>query len=296
MKQTRFRRPEFQEKLARARRFQRAVPPAGKSGGVGSRIAEIAGILFVLTAVYFLTLSPAFLIRKVVLLSEEPEIGEVTAVLKRLENDRIYLVPRNHFLWLTEESFFKALQADLPEIRKLNSFRRIFPDTIEVGLETRKPQYVWQSGENYYFLDQDGVVLLKLENYDSAALPQILIIDNTAEAVSVGQELGIPRILDFLPKLLELWPRQISDTEVLSFSVPGTKSLDLLAKTALGFQVFFDLERRPEVQIVNLSLLLKREINPETYTRLSYIDLRLPNVAYYCYKDAPCASSAFPSP
>jgi len=280
-KQVRFQRPEFREKLEKARGFAR------KPRGPRSRLVPILAFLFLLAAVYFLTISKIFLITNAEVIGADPE--QIIDVLKRLGAKRFYLIPKNHILILTQNRLLSELRENLPNVRKISSYRRILPDSIELTVEMREPRYIWQSGSNDYLLDQDGVIFEKIPDYMPESFPQIIISDGTAENLAVGQDLGITESLNFLEELRNLWAGEIRDIEVLGIELPGRKSPDIFARTSIGFRVYFDVKRSVSAQLVNLKLLLYQEINPETYTGLSYIDLRLPNIAYYCYLDAPCA-------
>lgn len=294
----RFRRPEFQEKLERARRFQRkAIPLSEGLGewvlqklGLRSRPSRLLSLILLLLIAYFLFISNLFLVKNAELLSAEPSPEQVREVLKLLKWKRIYLVPSSHILILNQKMMLAALQQELPQVRTLTQFKKIFPDRVALAIEERKPLYVWQSGVNYYLLDQDGVVFQKVLNYDPATFFELLITDLTVTEVRIGQELDTKKILGFIEQLQALWPQKIQETNFLSFSVPSVRSPDIFVRTAIGFQVYFDLERSVNVQLTHLDRLLGQEIRPETYTGLSYIDLRLPNIAYYCYQDAPCAA------
>lgn len=296
-KQLRFRRPEFQEKLARARRYQRKVVVGEEGGrskffqkiGLRSNSSRIGAGIFLLLIAYFLFISRIFLVKHAEVVASGVGEAEVSEVLQRMEYQQIFLIPSNHILIFSQKRFLAALQKELPEIRRLSSFKRLFPDKVRVALEKREPLYVWQSGENYYLLDQDGVVFQKITNYQPAAFTQTLISDRTRREVKVGEELPIQTILHFVQETQRLWEKFVPQTSLVSFSVPGIKSLDIFAKTAIGFEVYFDLERKAETELKNLNLVLAQEIKAETYSGLSYIDLRLPTMVYYCYQDAPCA-------
>jgi hypothetical protein len=135
-------------------------------------------------------------------------------------------------------------------------------------------------------------VYQRLVNYDRLIHPQPVIEDTLRGKVALGENLGIEEVLEFITELNSNWRELISGVDMLGASLPGTKSVDLFVETAAGFQVFFDLKRPAQSQVKNLKLLLDQEIDPATLGGLSYIDLRLPDIAYYCYKDAPCAHEA----
>lgn len=298
-KQQRFRRPEFQEKLARARQYQRKSLPVDDGPGMrffrriglGSKILRFAVLVFMLVIGYYLFLSRAFLVSDVSLEENSPGPGtaEIAGVLRKLGDSRVYLIPENHMLFLSRGKLLSVLQINFPEVREITFFRRSFPNHIALSLEVRKSEYVWQSGQKYYLLDQDGVVFQEVGRYFEAAFPEILIKDGQNREVAVGQKLEIKKILAFIQNLKELWPGYVTQTTFTAFFTPAIQSPDLVAETLAGFRVLFDLDRSASVQLQSLRLLLNETIPAETIPGLSYIDLRLPATAYYCYKDAPCA-------
>jgi len=281
-KQVRFQHPEFREKLEKARRYARQAP------GPRSRFVQILGILFLFSVLYFLTVSKIFLVSNAAV-NGGADQKQIVDVLTYLGGKRFYLIPKNHILLLSQKRLLAELQAKLPTVRKITSYRRILPNSIELTVEAREPRYIWQSGSNYYLLDQDGVIFEKIANYAPESFPQVIISDGSAENLAVGQPLNINESLDFIKHLQTFWAEQMRDIGFVGVELPGRKSPDIFVRTSLGFRVYFDAKRSAGAQLANLKLLLYQEINPETYTGLSYIDLRLPNIAYYCYLDAPCA-------
>lgn len=288
MKETRFRKPDFQQKLAKARGYRRKTEPV-QAFGLGSRFALVSLAIFVIAVFYFLAVSKAFLVKNAAVAGDALPAEDMQAVLADMQSDRIWqVIPRNHIAVMLKSDLLEALQKRQPQVRSITSFKKVFPDIVQLGIEVRKPLYVWQSGADFYLLDQDGVAFEKFSTYSPDIYSEILITDRTAEPLTEGK-LEIKKILAFIESVRAKWPQKISQTPFVNFSVPGSSSLDIFARTGIGFEVYFDIERSVERQIDNLALLLNREIKPETYAGLSYIDLRLPTAAYYCYKDAPCA-------
>jgi hypothetical protein len=296
-KQFRFRRPEFQRKLKQARQFQRKTDPVPEGFwarvlqrlGLGSIFSRAVATIVLLVVVYFLTISQTFLVRAAVVHNSDLDNSQISEALHAMEQHRVYLIPSNHMVLLTKARLLRALQNELPQIRGITSFKRELPNKIELSLELRQPKYVWHAGQDYYLLDQDGVVFQKILDYQLTAYPEVLITDQTGEPVQPGQHLDVSGILNFVDSVETAWPQTVTQTSVQGFSLPGSLSLDIFIKTGIGFSVYFDLGRSVKTQLSNLALLLNQAIKPETYAGLSYIDLRLATTAYYCYKDAPCA-------
>lgn len=282
-RESRFRKPEFQEKLARARSYERD----GRFH-FGWKRALALGLIPVI--VYYLAVSQRFIVKTAIVSAPGPNAEQIEDVLVRMQNEHLfYVIPKSHILTLSKASLLSEIQQELPEVRSIRIFKKKWPDRVELAIEEREPLYVWQSGINFFLLDQDGVVFQETPSYTPEAFSQILIVDSTQVPVKTGEELPIRSILGFIDQVKKEWSQKINQTNYLHFTVPGVKSQDIFVKTAIGFNVYFDLERDVGEQLENLKLILNQEIGQETYTGLSYIDLRLSHMAYYCYKDAPCA-------
>lgn len=290
MKQTkleRFRRPEFQEKLARARKFQRKSEPA--SHVPRYRFALVTLAILCAALIYFFVISPFFLVKQITLIDNHNLQPKISEIMQKLASERYYLVPKNHILLLTKSRVLQELQSEISEIKHLEYYKRIFPDQIAIKLEERKRQYIFSTHEKYYFLDQDGVAFEALLDYEAEINKVPLIIDESGFEINLGENLAISGVLNFLSSLMQDWPIQINGIKIMNFSLPSLEGSDLKVMTETGFVVYFDLKRDTSVQVKNLGYLLNSEIKSETHSGLSYIDMRLPNTGYYCFKDAPCA-------
>ena len=299
-KRKRFRRPEFQQKLERARRFSRQPKqkPKNKSDriltalGLKSKSGRALAAAAALAAVYFLTASPYFLVRSASISGLNLRSSQIENFFSKVEQSRVFLVPRNHILLIDKENFSAALKAEFADARRVSRFKRVLPNRLEADVEVRERKYVWQAGNEYFFMDQDGVIFQRVDNYDPALFRQTLVSDSTLQPVQIGEKLNVDKALVFLDAATENWERIVFSPGVVSASLPGTASVDIVISTDAGFDVLFDLNRGALGQLQNLQLLLTQEINPETWSGLKYIDLRLPNVGYYCYRDAECARVA----
>jgi hypothetical protein len=273
---SRFRNPEFRQKLERARNYER-------NPGFRKRLSRAVVLACALFVLYYLSVSQRFLITQ----TDSPEVADV---LKRMQKERVfYLIPKNHFLVLTRNSLLAAMQKELPRVRSIKSFKKKLPNALALSIETREALYVWQTGPDFFLLDQDGVIFQKIAAFSPETFSQILVTDTSGAEAKAGDRLAIERDLEFIQQIKNNWANEINQTVFASFALPGLKSEDLILKTQTGYSVYFDLNRSPQTQLSNFHLILSQEIKPETYSGLSYIDLRLPTTAYYCYKDAPCA-------
>src|SRR3989344_7818638 len=147
-KQSRFRKTEFQEKLERARGFQRK---SSSQPVVRSRKTRWLAILFLILIFYYLAISNRFLVQDTVLRDDSLAQADVNRVLRAMAGSRVALfVPSNHFLVFNQKRLLAAVQNEFPEIRSISYFHKVFPNRVEIGLEKRQALYVWKSGSEYY--------------------------------------------------------------------------------------------------------------------------------------------------
>src|SRR3989344_4393632 len=109
MKEIRFRRPEFQGKLRRARKFER------RQDEQPSRLTMIwplAGLIFLALAAYFLFFSKVFVITA-------SNNDQVNSALARISGERKFLIPKSHFAILTRGNLLIELQSANPEASPL---------------------------------------------------------------------------------------------------------------------------------------------------------------------------------
>lgn len=283
-RQTRFRKPDFQEKLARARGYERRV------GGVTRRLPRYFVFVCALVILYFLAISHEFLVRDASVNDAAMSDEQIRSALGNLQDKRLwFIIPSNHILVLNKADLFDELRRVDPKMRTISMMKRSWPNRLALNLEMREPRYVWQSGTEYFLLDQDGVIFEQIPSYTPEVFSQSLIEDSSAALVTPGTTLAVQRIIKFIEDVRSDWPVNINETSIVSFSVPAVRSKDIIVKTAIGFNLYFDLERGVADQLSDLKIVLREQIRAETFSGLSYIDLRLPSIAYYCYRDAPCA-------
>ncbi len=281
-REVRFRKPEFQEKLARARRYERKIG--------SSRWPRYLALVCALVVLYFLAVSNKFLVRQADANENGPTAEQIQNALAKLHHSRLwFIVPSNHILVIDKASLLPELRRVEPGVRSIKNMKKMWPNRLVLNIEMREPRYVWKSGEKFFLLDQDGVIFEQIPSYTPEAFSQSLIVDSSAAALSPGDMLAIQPVVKFIEEIKSLWPSQINETDIKSFAVPAMRSKDIVVKTGIGFSLYFDLARSVSEQLSDLRIVLREQIRPETYAGLSYIDLRLPSVAYYCYKDAPCA-------
>lgn len=297
---SRFRDRFFQARVRQARDFRRSprIFPSPKGGRVFGRAAgfwkllSYLALVFLTVAGYFLCFSSYFLVREVAVSGTEqikPEI--ISDWMKEAEKTRIWgLIPQNSWPLLNRNQVEKIILPHSSRILKVVDSRRFWPNGLEIVLEDRQPEVIWQSNGEFYFLSSDGVPFEQVPpDYATSTPTYVKLHDITEKPAQIGENLGVTAALNYLEAVRREWPNFIS-SPIQEFKIPGRASPDIFLTAAAGWTVYFDLKSDPLKRLANLRAILTREIPADREKNLSYIDLRLPSIAYYCYKDEPCAS------
>ncbi len=296
---SRFRDRFFQSRVKEARNFHRplGIMPSGKNFAFGKaswfwKLLVFVILLCAVLAIYAIRFSSYFLVREVTVQGTDQVRPEVISDwMQEAENSRRWgIIPQNSWLILDRKNIERIILSHSPRILKVTNSKRSWPNKIEVVLEDRRPDVIWQSSGEYYYLSSDGVIFEQvLPDYATSTILYIKLRDISERPAQIGENLGVAEALKFLEVIRAEWQNFIA-SPILDFKIPGRASPDLFLTATAGWTVYFDLKSDPLKQLTNLRGILSQEIPPDREKNLSYIDLRLPTIAYYCYRDEPCAS------
>ncbi len=152
---------------------------------------------------------------------------------------------------------------------------RRWPNKVEVVVTERHLSVVWQSANQTYLLDSNGVAVVKLDS-GPKGLP--VIVDSTGLLVKVGSRVAPQRFVQFASVVAgELTPS--TGLVATTLSVPDTTT-ELDVKVKNGYTIKFDTQSRVEDQLTSLKTVLSTLVKLKK-TPTQYIDLRIPGKAYY---------------
>lgn len=286
----------FRNKVKEAANYKRTFNPSGLSLNIFSgpssratRIAKILGIAVVILAGY-LTLSPSFSITSITVAGNH-QVGsqQIVESLGALGNSRLLWIKKDNFFLMTQKRAAKAIVANLPTVKEVVSYRRIWPNKLELEIREHTPGFVVESDANLFLIDEEGVVVGQI--YDPGKL--LIVHDQIVENFVRGETLPNQKLAPFILSLNKLWSTKIS-TAIESAQFSGKSSPDVHFLTKAGFTVLFDTSRPVSVQLNSLSVILSKQIGQDQFANLAYIDLRLSKWAYYCFKESPCQQKEQP--
>jgi len=283
-------RKKLKLKSARAqrRKFVRSafsqVPKNKKypSGSLNIKILRVVIAVIFLVLFYFFIYYPYFQIKSVVIvdnrLVNEEKVEEMSwDVLNKM---RYLIIPGRNIFVFDKQVIEKNIKEQIPEIDSVEVVRK-FPDIIKVKVQEAKPAALWRSGDNYYYLDQSGMVRGGISDIEQFSEENIFTIyDSNNKDVQVKENVVYAKHINFIKALYEKLPEiKINIKEV---ALPSPLADEVHVTTENDWRIFFTLERELDQQISNLQLVFENEINYKlTEEELNYVDLRVESWVYY---------------
>ncbi|OHA61975.1 MAG: hypothetical protein A2117_00220 [Candidatus Wildermuthbacteria bacterium GWA2_46_15] len=207
-------------------------------------------------------------------------------------NERIPATEIQNSIWPEVEKSFpfglksrSILLADPPSIktRLLEKFplidglsvKRLLPKSLVVEIGERKTVSLWCWEINCFALDKNGVI------FEAASEGQAGLVIKSKQPkneISIGKKVMEEKILEQI-LFIQQTMSQKAKIEAKEFTL-FENDQRLNAKTNEGWEVFFDLKGDVNWPLVELELVLEKELPQEKRGSLEYIDLRF-NKVYY---------------
>jgi cell division septal protein FtsQ len=300
----RFQETRFQARIRQARSFHRSpkISPQAKTDiKLRQHLTQwkliLVGLIVVLFGlIYFVIFSDYFIVRQAQVSGAREITAEMINVWLNEAGQQKYwnIIPKNNWWLLNTKNLRMILDAKSNRILNLSS-HRIWPNQIKITLEERIPVAIWETGNNYFYLSQDSVVLEQLPaGYATSTQNFLRIVDLSNKSVAIGDQLSAVKLIDFIQALREVWTQQ-TGSEIAVIRLPARASTDVIVQSSVGWTAYLDLNSDPEVQARLLGLIFLHEIPADRVKNLSYIDIRLLTTAYYCYTHEPCSALTMPS-
>ncbi len=279
---------EFKTKIKLAQSYKR-VFNVGFLGLAAKFWRSVAIVLF-LILFYFLCISSRFVVTEVSVSGNiQVSTQQIQDTIASAGNARLFLIKKNNFFLMSQGRANRILTEALPTIKEISSYQRIWPNQVKFVVKERVPGFVIQSSNQYFLVDEDGVVVSQVTD----AKNMLLVVDQLAEDFALGETLPNAKLAGFVVSLNRQWPGKIS-TPIVSVKFPGKGSSEVQFVSAEGWSVLFDTSRSVVTQLNSLAVLLNKQIPAKDRPRLAYIDLRLSKWAYYCFQASPCSQQAQP--
>ncbi len=181
---------------------------------------------------------------------------------------------RHNLTTLDTANLAKAVGDDNYQLKTIE-IERAWPHGLVVQVSERQPSLVWKTGGQAYLLDADGSIISQI-NPSSSKLPAVT--DNTNLPVKAGDRVVPAAFVGFCQELIGTMA-QTTGVGVTGLNVPDTTT-EVYVTTNKGYVVKFDTTRTAKEGLAELNRLLVA-LKTQNKNPAQYIDLRIPNTAYY---------------
>lgn len=181
------------------------------------------------------------------------------------EEPNIFLYDSNNIEDTIKENFPLIAEVEI---------QKGIPDTLRIIIIERKPVIVWQSNNQKYLVDKDGLSYLEADANNSKGLP--IIIDSQNIPTKLSAKVASRNFLDFVREIIEkITPR--TNLKIKELRIEET-TFGLTVVTNEGYSIFLDTTRSAEIELDDLrrTLAYLNGNKPK-----EYIDLRVEGWAYY---------------
>lgn len=288
---------EFRTKIREAANYKRAFTIGRHNWyerflakiGLASKTMRTAAVLILIIIIYYLFFSSKLAISKIEISGNSQIPSEqIQAALESATNSRFLFVKKNNFFLMSEGRVSKALISKIPKIKTVAT-ERIWPDTIKISVKEHVPGFVIKSNGKLFLIDDEGIVVSPVDSPEN----MLVVEDQLTESFATGEILHNTKLAAFVLSMNKQWSTKIS-SPISLVKFPGKESSEVQFVTKDGWSALFDTSKSAAEVLNDLAVVLNKQIAVKDRINLAYVDLRLENRAYYCFRAAPCAQQPQP--
>ncbi|HTL39507.1 MAG TPA: FtsQ-type POTRA domain-containing protein, partial [Methylomirabilota bacterium] len=147
--------------------------------GLGSKIWRWSVFVVFVLIFYFLVLSPRFVIANIkVSGNSQINTQQILDVLNHEGNNRIFLMKKASFFLMSRGMVNKILTTNIPTIKSVTEYKRIWPNSAELTVEERTPGFALRSNGKYFLVDDEGTVVKPLSDPEGLILADDTVIED----------------------------------------------------------------------------------------------------------------------
>lgn len=239
----------------------------------------VTGWLSVLSLFFWaIFYSPLFVISDVRVKAEGLNTENITKTIEPLVFGRKYgIFKKNHPLFIDERLLTAKIMESFSQIGEATAKYNFFDHYLEIGIELRKPVAHWCLDLECYLIDRRGIIYGKAGEREGSLI--LAIRDSARRDVRLGTRVVPEDWMEFFSSVRErLRPIVWVSGVIIEEESFGAHYARL--ETVDGWYILVDTDMDPIRIADELQVLLAKEIGEKT-KKLEYIDLRLPNRAYY---------------
>jgi cell division septal protein FtsQ len=229
-------------------------------------------------SLYFFLFSSYFEIKEIRVTSSS---GDLVLPITEIKNTIRDSVESNGILGKAKSIFLanlkkgdKTLKEKFPSIANV-VLSRSFPNVLAAQIEERKPVAIFCKNEECFLIDSMGVIFQRTDKncQDKFFIESIIYSGPLDLGRRVVEEENMSQILEITKKI------EKNNISVLTAEIASEKRIN--TQTDEGWSIYFNSQKDIDIQLSDLSLLLKEKIPQEKRKDLKYIDLRFEKIYIY---------------
>lgn len=193
---------------------------------------------------------------------------------KMFDGKYVGFVPKNNYLFVSQNRVEKALKDDFKKIRTV-SIAKKFPDSVVITVDERKALLVWCGADKCYLIDENGVAYNEADFNSQESLQNnlIKIDDNSGKEIALGETVIDSSYEKFVLDLKDSIKKLGFEADGEYFT-PSRMAEEIRVKTIQGPELYFSTQFPLKTALNALGVVLKKEIPEDKRADLEYIDLR----------------------
>jgi len=233
---------------------------------------------------YLLFFSSIFQIKKV-------EIVQDSKISSEEIKDIVWQNVNRNILLANFNQIINDLLEKYPQLKNVQIKKKL-PDKLEIQIQERKtaailekkdfpfriqPEFSFfgnfnkEKNQEYYLIDEEGVVFEKSNNISSDAL--IIKKQIRDKNVNLGKEYVKKEIMEKILKIKDEEKIGVKEITIIS-------NERLNAKTAESWEIYFSLKKDLNLQLLELNILLEEKLSLKERENLKYVDLRFDKIYF----------------
>ncbi|MCX6796926.1 MAG: hypothetical protein NTX98_00405 [Candidatus Doudnabacteria bacterium] len=290
----RYRNLAFKKQLQTASGYRRPIRQIPKTNwgaflkytGLESWVTKTLWAVFFLLAAYLIYIPNFLFIKNIDIVGLNSEQGE--KIKQKISNYfRIHRAwPQQNLILLSKPKLADYLLKD-DAIYKVNKIEKNLFNGLKIYLIPRQEIYLLEIGERMFKVSNDGKIISETQSTSTLPSDLVLLKITRNPEEKKPEELLKPGLLNSIDQLKNFASQNVKNN-FATFEFDPLAEQDLILRTSDNYKVLFDLRSDMKDAAKNLEFLLS-QILPENKGRLLYIDMRIQDRGYVCYKNTDCA-------
>lgn len=195
------------------------------------------------------------------------------------------LIPKNNFLFISQEKTENLLMGNFKKIRTVKVIKK-FPSEVNIDIDEREALLVWCASEKCYLLDENGVAY-SAADFSSPEIVQnnlLQISETSGREVAIGTKVIEPSYEQYVLGIKGALSA-VGFNATDQYFTPSRMAEEIKVKTDQESEIYFSTQYPLESALRTLATVLKKEIAEDKRGDLAYIDLRNENKVFYKFKN-----------